>query len=92
MLTLQIGENTPGLGGLSLRYTLPMAGTLLPDPSHGNSPLSQGVPEGHRDRAFLLGLRDPQGLSFLEPPQHRGPPETHRKNLSSKAEEETEEV
>lgn len=75
-----------------IHYTPPMASTLLPDPSRCNSPLNPGAPEDHRGRAFLLGLQDPQGLSFPGPPQHQGPPETHRKNLSSKAEEETEEV
>lgn len=57
-----------------------------PDTPHCHSPLSPGDPGDHQGQAFPLGLRDPQGQSFLGPPQHQGPPETHRKNLSPKAE------
>lgn len=91
LLTLEIRENTPGSGGLSPHYTPPTA-FPLPNPSHCNSPLSLGAPADHQGQAFPPGLQDPQGLSFLGPRQHQGPPETHRESLSSKAEEETKEV
>lgn len=44
-----------------------------------DSPLRPGAPADHQGQVFLLGLQDPQGLSFPGRPQHQDPPETHPK-------------
>lgn len=43
-----------------------------------DSPLSPGAPSDHQGQVFLLGLKDPRGLSFPGHPQHQDPPETHK--------------
>lgn len=82
LLALQIGGTTEVRKSVPIPYSSLASHPPNPASPHQDSPLSLGAPSDHQDQVFLLGLQDPQGLSFPGHPQHQHRPETHIRNVS----------